>query len=247
MTQIVLITGRKRSGKDTSADYCFSQFVEQFGAVKTKDGCLFNPWGDLIAKKYSFADPLKQFLINVFGLTYEQCYGEDSDKNSPTKIKWERLPLPEYEIINLFVKSKNIQDKSIIDNYLESKYLHKDIAESFMSARELMEVFGTSIIRHMWPTAWCEATLRQIQADKPKYAFICDCRFPDEIDLFLPYDPIVLRLLRNPFNAQTKAETALVNYNWDKIGSKLITIDNSNMDIDVKNKWVWNCVQELLV
>ncbi len=37
-------------------------------------------------KSYGFADPLKTICMNLFGLTYEQCYGSEEEKNSNTKI-----------------------------------------------------------------------------------------------------------------------------------------------------------------
>ena len=45
-----------------------------------------------LIKGYNFADPLKEICINLFGLSYEQCYGQDSWKNSPTKLLWENMP-----------------------------------------------------------------------------------------------------------------------------------------------------------
>ena len=43
-------------------------------------------------RSFSFADPLKIIAIQLFGLTEEQCYGTDEDKNTPVDIKWEDLP-----------------------------------------------------------------------------------------------------------------------------------------------------------
>lgn len=37
---------------------------------------------------YGLADTLKDLCIDVLGLTYEQAYGTDKDKNSKTSIKW---------------------------------------------------------------------------------------------------------------------------------------------------------------
>ena len=37
---------------------------------------------------YGLADTLKDLCIDVLGLTYEQAYGTDKDKNSKTNIKW---------------------------------------------------------------------------------------------------------------------------------------------------------------
>ena len=40
-------------------------------------------------KIYSFADPLKQDIcMNILGLTYEQCYGSDDEKNRLTELTW---------------------------------------------------------------------------------------------------------------------------------------------------------------
>ena len=43
-------------------------------------------------RSFSFADPLKSIAIQLFGLTEEQCYGTDEDKNTPINIKWENMP-----------------------------------------------------------------------------------------------------------------------------------------------------------
>mgnify|MGYP003114972976 CR=1 FL=1 len=43
-------------------------------------------------RSFSFADPLKSIAIQLFGLSEEQCYGTDDDKNTPINIKWENMP-----------------------------------------------------------------------------------------------------------------------------------------------------------
>ena len=50
----------------------------------------YNVWP--FVKTYSFADPLKIIAMQLFGLTEDQCFGADSDKNTPINIKWEELP-----------------------------------------------------------------------------------------------------------------------------------------------------------
>ena len=58
---IIGITGFANAGKDTTADYIIRKFN--------------------YFKKISFADPLKQILINYFGLTYNDVYTTEG-KNS---------------------------------------------------------------------------------------------------------------------------------------------------------------------
>ena len=75
MTMILGFAGRKQSGKTTCSEFVLKHFngtTEPFSA-----------------KVYNFADPLKKDIcMNILGLNYEQCYGEDIDKNTMTDIKW---------------------------------------------------------------------------------------------------------------------------------------------------------------
>ena len=43
-------------------------------------------------RSFSFADPLKSIAIQLFGLTRDQCFGTDEDKNTPTDIIWKDMP-----------------------------------------------------------------------------------------------------------------------------------------------------------
>jgi len=45
-------------------------------------------------KAYNFADPLKNICINLFGFSYEQCYGTDENKNSLTDVHKPRDVFP---------------------------------------------------------------------------------------------------------------------------------------------------------
>jgi len=89
---IVAFSGRKNAGKNTAAT-----FIQSYYVVKYHTRSL----GDIHGKKRliqencfecSFADNLKEFCINTLGLSYEQCYGSDEEKNTPTKYKWEDVP-----------------------------------------------------------------------------------------------------------------------------------------------------------
>ena len=53
-----------QSGKDTSCDYLLNKFPEGTAA------------------KVPFADGVKQTAMNVFGLSYSQCYGSKEDKET---------------------------------------------------------------------------------------------------------------------------------------------------------------------
>ena len=75
MTKIIGFSGRKQSGKSTAADYIKSIIDKHSLKISHRI--------------YSFADSLKQDIcMNILGMTYEQCYGTDDDKNTPTGLTW---------------------------------------------------------------------------------------------------------------------------------------------------------------
>jgi hypothetical protein len=87
MTQIVAFAGRKQSGKTTSAEFVmkyFNGYVEPFNS----------------AKIYNFADSLKQGIcMDILGLTYDQCYGDDVCKNQFTEVYWDGNRLTAREVM----------------------------------------------------------------------------------------------------------------------------------------------------
>ena len=87
MTHIIAFAGRKQSGKTTC-----SEFVAKYynGTIAPFNG----------AKIYNFADPLKKDIcMNILGLTYDQCYGDDTAKNSITNIEWEGKKLSARDVM----------------------------------------------------------------------------------------------------------------------------------------------------
>jgi hypothetical protein len=88
MTKIIGFSGRKQSGKSTSADY-IKHIIDSNNL-------------HISYKIYSFADPLKQDIcINILGLTYDQCYGSDDDKNTMTSLRWDNKQLTAREAMEI--------------------------------------------------------------------------------------------------------------------------------------------------
>lgn len=100
MTKIIAFAGRKQSGKTTCSEFILKYYN---GAIEPFNG----------ARIYNFADPLKRDIcMNILGLTYEQCYGEDIDKNKETDIVWDGRKLTAREVMqfvgtDIFRKMKN--------------------------------------------------------------------------------------------------------------------------------------------
>lgn len=178
MTKIIAFAGRKQSGKTTCSEFIVSCSL----GVKTKI--------------YNFADPLKQDIcINILGLSHEQCYGSDLQKNTLTHIKW--------------------QDK-------------------YLTAREVMQVVGTDILRNMYHDVWVNATINKIMKENMDLAIIADCRFPNEVEAVKNAGGIVIKLTRNPHNSNHASETALDETNFDNTIFDMV-LDNINISITEQN------------
>ena len=196
---IIALAGRKQSGKSTSCDYIQMVIREKFPKLSSKI--------------YSFADPLKQDIcIDILGLTYEQCYGTDEDKNTLTSLKWKDMP--EYNITWTWN-----------DEYHESGY---------MTARQVMEYVGTGIFRRMKNNVWSEATINKIKSENIDIALVADCRFPNEVEIIQNNQGFVIRLTKDPFQSKSESESALDEcfFDWSKFD---YVLDNTNIDIAEKN------------
>jgi hypothetical protein len=121
-------------------------------------------------RAYNFADPLKRMCMGLFGLTREQCYGTEEQKNSDTDILWWNMP-----------------GYSGIQNFDERK----------MTAREFMQTFGTDICRKIKDDVWVSLCIKQIKEENPNLALIGDCRFKNEIDIVHEAGGKVIYFTRN--------------------------------------------------
>lgn len=249
-TKILGISAKKQGGKNTSLNYIYGQVMADMGLIDrfqiNDRGQLIVPtvdpdgktgWGgfdpfssheavcvymaenlDPFIKAYSFADPLKRFCIDVMGLREEQCYGTDVDKNTATTYTWGDFDKLGCEIP-------------------EGKK-----PEYFMTAREVLQQFGTNVMCKLYHDIWVGATVNSIKRDSPGLAIICDIRFPNEVEGVQQVGGKVMRLLRAPFgnDDQHSSETALDTYdNWD------IVVDNRDVNIPDNNELIKNALIDL--
>lgn len=204
MTQQMLIgfAGRKQSGKNTCADFVSSIYKSN----------------NIDTKIYSLADPLKQDIcINLLGLTYNQCYGSDEEKNSLTNLRW--VDMPGY--------NKSWKDATDYDQ------------SGFMTARQAMQFIGTDIFRNMYSDVWVNGLTNKIRQENIPVAICCDIRFVNEVEKFKSIGGIVIKLTRNPYNSNHSSETSLDPSNYSESNFDLV-IDNKNMSISEQNKILYN-------
>lgn len=194
---IIGLSGKKQSGKNTAARHIGLEWGLDKGFV---------------TQEFSYADVLKRTCMQLFGLTYEQCYGTDEQKNSLTNIRWNDMPVPIPR-----------------DIFCEAQQY-----DVWMTGREVLQYFGTNIVRKMFPDAWVQATLSEIESCRPNIALVTDVRFPNEVLGIQRVGGKVLRLTRNPHPGDShESETALDNYTgFDYV------LDNSSMNIEQQRQAV---------
>ncbi len=240
---IITIAGKKGGGKNTLGNFCVGYFLKETKQIEDfrieKDGTLsilrnwfvtgdgskefinikngefksedFNGFGGGV-KLYSFADPLKQFCIDTLGLTFSQCYGTDAQKNELTHciktVTWNET-----------------NSGGGTDTLLQQKC---------MTAREVMQVFGTEFVRSLWKDAWSFATYKKIQDEGYSLAIITDARFKNEIDMGVQYGAKTIKLERSISTTDLhSSETALDDYPDNQFDT---VIHNANMTIEEQNE-----------
>lgn len=234
----VVFSGRKSSGKSSHGKFIAAEylnkrikkirfivekvgkhvlFIDTFNNNKVLDIDKPGPHTKEIAdvysmKIYSFADPLKEFCINVFGLDTAQCYGTESEKNSLTHINWDNF-------------TDDIKEK-----YSRPRRGTGGIkpASGYMTAREVMQVFGTDVCRQIDLNCWARGLYSKIERDNYELAICVDARFPNEITMGTEKGCKAIRLSRNPYNDTHVSEMALDNF---PLGEYSLVIDNTNMTV----------------
>jgi hypothetical protein len=84
---IIAFAGRKQSGKTTCAEFI---------------GQAINDYSIKNYTIYNFADPLKKDIcINILGLTHDQCYGTDDQKNELVDCYWDSKQLTAREVMQM--------------------------------------------------------------------------------------------------------------------------------------------------
>lgn len=254
MTSIIGFCGRAQSGKTSSAAFIYglellkrgiipsfdmSEKGELIVPVSKEDGTVAGAILDITShdndfidfasesiwpyiKLYNMADLLKIAVMELFGATYEQCYGTNEQKNTPTEIRWSNMA--------------KVLDKSVL-----KKLKEEDKLEAFMTARDIMQQFGTNVLRKINPDIWVNAALKKIDNEKPEIALIGDIRFENELDAVKNAGGKVIKLTLNPLNSDHESELSVDSIPLNKFDAVL---DNANLNIYDKNDQLYTLLKE---
>jgi len=232
---IIGICGKKQAGKNTVSNILHGlmllerQMISDFNIdtngklwIETKDAKDNVGWGEFdvtrtdenfvgwaeqnmypYIKNYSFADPLKVICHSLFGLTKEQCWGTDEQKNTPTALRWEDMPGVTTNPYMLSIGAVDIGCKTFGVEYHDAGQ---------MTARELLQFFGTNIMRKMYEPVWVNATINKIKQEGSLLSIISDIRFPDEANAIKQNGGKLIKLTRSVSKDTHASETALNDY-----------------------------------
>lgn len=154
----IVIAGKKQVGKDTSALH-LKKILEEGGSS---------------VEVVAFAKPLKAFCQNVLGITEEQLSGTNDQKNSLTKYMWDNMPSEIRERYSLEEDSSgHLPDGPRVNG------TRRIPRSGSMTAREVIQTFGTDIIRNYYDdNVWVNCVFdRTYDTD---VVIVTDCRFRNE-------------------------------------------------------------------
>lgn len=232
MVKIIGISGRKQSGKNTTANYingCVlksKNMVEDF-YIDTDGNLVINTTDQSGKSGYGVLDVTRK----------DSSFIDYADKELWPYIKIYHFAdyLKEMSI-NLFgLNAKNVygsdKQKNMKTHLLwENMPDNTSNKEGKMTYREFLEHFGTYIVRKIRPDAWVHATINKIMSEDSQLAIIPDVRFPNEVEAIKDNGGTVIRLTRNIFKDSIVCESALDkdNFDWSKFD---FVIDNDAIGI----------------
>lgn len=239
MSKVLVLCGKKQSGKSSTAKFLYGREMVRLGKIDTFN---FNSDGDLLipaktdtgfgifniydksydfvqsanqniwphVKVYSFADKLKLACHNIFGIPLEPMYGSDEDKAKFTNI-----------VKDVWHKGGALPKQ--VDTVVEVVYY---------TIREVLQDFGTKV-REINPDAWVDRVCEQILAEQSELSVIDDCRYPNELAKVAGLDAVTIKFTRQLDTVDShSSETAFDDITDDEFD---FVIDNAGMTLDEKH------------
>lgn len=204
MSKLILLSGKKGSGKSTLGKYA-AEKLSYLG---------------FSTKVYNFADSLKQFCVDYLYLDPKLVWGSDKDKETITSYHWEDLP--HYQDILKRELDLILENPSYSTDCIDFPSFIRNKFSGAMTIRQVLQEWGTGVFRKLNNVYWVHRTLRQIQQDKNDVSIICDTRFPNEViepkSIFGSENILAVRLTRNVKGSDSHpSETALDDYPFDVV------------------------------
>lgn len=196
MNKLIVISGLKNTGKDTTADMLIymlntPEFMHNYIMYKLFGSVIKGSW-----KKTSFAKPLKQVLSIIFNIPVEKF--EDREFKENYFVNLNTLEIKSLD------KISDILQECITDNQFSRALKNKDydfIKSRWITIRQSLQYIGTECMRQFISNdLWINATLRN-----PNEIVISDLRFKREFDMISEKNGIVIYIDRPGIEAGNHA------------------------------------------
>ncbi len=227
MTKILCFSGKKQSGKNTSANYLVGRMLVAIGLVKT--GYSITDSGDLFVNDIqgdtgmsgivdlNNRNPVAREFMEEHVYPYVKLYSfadvlKDvcsgllglSDAqcygSDAEKNSPSKVLWEDAPGVVTTEKPKGKETKSTdgrLGKYHDSEGKIIYHAPGLMTGREVLQFVGTEIFRRMNRNVWADATINRIMSEQPELAIITDCRFPNEVEATQAAGGKVIRLTRD--------------------------------------------------
>ena len=267
MTRILVLAGKKQSGKSSAANFVVGYTLSQLGrsgvpflptnfTIDEEDGSL------IINTAVSDADDNVVIGNGVLDLNRK----DDNFFNWSVNCMWpyiktyafaERLKELATTIFNIpeelvYGSDEDKRKKTHITWKSMCRFLPpRKVSEikkagkqgERMSVREFLQYFGTNVCRLLYDDCWTNACFKDIAIDGALMAVIQDCRFRNEIQAAKKANAKIVKLERAPFDDDHNSENdldSLNKTNYDLIVPPEVTIREKNqMILEAMYSWGW--------
>tara|TARA_R100000808_G_C2153713_1_gene164220 strand:- start:3898 stop:4692 length:795 start_codon:yes stop_codon:yes gene_type:complete len=250
MTRIIGISGKKQSGKSTSANWFHGLVLKEQGlvtdfnvdsggklAIETFDKSQTKGWGvfDVERKDEPFIEYAEEVMwphvkMYSFADTLKSLsvhlFGLHPEQVYGSGADKNSLTQFRWENMPKLFDSQALKVKAAPDAIRSFNWKNGP-----MTAREFMQFFGTEIMRKMYPNIWVDNTIKKILAEGSELAVIPDVRFPNEVEAILSNGGEVIRLTRVHEEDSHASETCLDPDSFDQSKFTHI-IENADIGMD---------------
>lgn len=215
------ISGKAGSGKDTVANilqaFHYLEMNDMWGTEELTEHNLpsiikainINPKLYMF-KVIKFADPLKQIVAIMLGVTVEQLE-EREFKESQLGEEWWK-----------YCNVSNTNDSTILDitmiayNEKSKEVYHKNTPLLKLTPRNILQLMGTEVVRNIHPNAWVNIAMKKVSISD-KIVLIPDMRFRNEMKAIEARNGITIRVNRKVETGNHASETELDNESFNFI------------------------------
>lgn len=246
MGRIIGISGRKQSGKSTTANYINGDILKIRGMVESFD---ITEDGKLMISTSMESDGTP--AMGEFDVTRRDhqftAYAE--------REMWPFVKVYHFAdtlknmCIELFGMEPNMVYGTDDQKNQNTVYNWEDMPTNTgktgpMTSRDFLQYFGTVIVREINQNAWVQSTIKRIQSEDSGVAIVPDVRFPNEVQAIKHAGGVVIRMERDPFTCDHKCESALDRdrFDWNEfeaiVPNTAVTIPQLITELD-RLSYLW--------